>query len=177
MMKLLSNILLPIFLLTLFATCQSGQKTLNEESYLLQVGDIRADPDLDEPAFALCNGEEYAFQYFNTGEGFRYKGEKSALITHFKQAYKPVTEGANNSGYIRIRFIVNCKGEIGRLRLLTSDFEYHPMEFHGDITEELLSIIKEMDGWEILMKNESPLDYYMYLIFKIDKGQIIEILP
>lgn len=170
-------LLLCIGLLYLAGSCQTAQEQKDTQNYLRQVGDITSDLTLDRPDFKTCNGEEYAFQYFNTGEGFRYQGEKTALVSHILNSYKPISSTTDQSGYIRIRFIVNCKGEAGRFRIISSNFDYQEKVFDKAITNQLLTILKELDGWEIMTKNEKPLDYYLYLIFKLDNGHIMEILP
>ena len=141
------------------------------------MGDIESDSTLDNPKFKTCNGDENAFQYFNTGEGLRYKGEKTALVSKIYNSYRPVKNSENQSGYFRIRFMVNCNGETGRFRILSSDFDYQDKRFDEAITKQLLSIVKSLDGWQIMTKNEKSLDYYQYLIFKLENGRIIEILP
>jgi hypothetical protein len=94
----------------------------------------------------------------------------------FKSSYKPV-EGKDQNGFIRIRFIVNCKGEAGRFRIIQSNLNFQNTEFDTKITTQLLDITRGINQWEILKRNGTPIDYYMYLILKIDNGEISEILP
>lgn len=65
----------------------------------------------------------------------------------------------------------------GRFRVLQSDYDYQEKEFNEEIVSQLLSITKQINYWEILYKEKNPVDYYMYLIFKITDGQLTEILP
>ena len=176
-MKSSFKILICIGILILGGSCQTDREKKDKESYLRQVGDITSDLTVDNPAFKTCNGDEYVFQYFNTGEGFKYQGEKTALVSQILNTYKPIANSKEQSGYIRIRFIVNCEGEAGRFRVISSDFDYQEKMFDKAITNQLLAILKDLDGWEIMTKNGNPLDYYLYLIFKLDNGHIIEILP
>jgi hypothetical protein len=176
-MKLSFKVLIFISLLCFIVSCQTGEKNKDKQTYLRFVGDIESDSILDNPKFKTCNGDEHAFQYFNTGKGLRYKGEKTALVSTIQNSYKPVKSVKNQSGYIRLRFIINCKGEAGRFRVLSSDFDYQDKEFDKAIVNQLLTIVRGLDGWEIMIRNEKSLDYYLYLIFKIENGRIIEILP
>ena len=57
------------------------------------------------------------------------------------------------------------------------DNTYEQKEFDERITNQLLAITKELDGWKILPNTQEARDYYQYLIFKIDEGNILEILP
>jgi hypothetical protein len=60
---------------------------------------------------------------------------------------------------------------------LQSDYNYQEKNFNKEIVSQLLNITKEIENWEAFKRNEVPVDYYMYLIFKITDGQLTEILP
>ena len=81
------------------------------------------------------------------------------------------------SGNIRIRFLVNCKGVSGRYRIIGMDKNYKEKHFDTSITNQLLSITQRLVKWKPFIKNNIQRDYYQYLIFKIEKGELIEILP
>ncbi|MCH4822100.1 hypothetical protein ML462_02855 [Gramella lutea] len=163
-----------ILLCLIIWSCKEG--TGREEEYLRWVGDIEQNDEIDEPDFKICNGDEKILQYFNFGEGPVYSGEKSKIIDLFESKYQPVT-GKNENGLIRIRFVVNCEGEAGRYRVLQSDENYLKKEFDKKIVSQLLKITSEIEKWKVLKRDEFPINYYMYLIFKIKDGKIIEILP
>jgi len=146
-----------------------------DSKYLRWVGDILYDENLDDKHDHLCNGEEYVLQYFNIGQGLAFKGEKKAIVDFFNKHYQNVE--VEESGWIRIRFIVNCKGETDRYRMLQADRNYKAFEFDAKITDQLMDLCKRLEGWQVLPDNEHPKDYYQYLSFKIDRGRIIEILP
>ena len=164
------------FVLSMLYSCQSEKKAVEKEAYLRWVGDIAQNEHLDDLNFRVCNGDENSLQYFNLGYGPVYKGEKSSLINTFKSNYKAITD-ANENGLVRIRFIVNCEGKAGRFRVLQSDYEYQETEFNSDIVSQLLNITKGIEHWEVLYRDNVAVDYYMYLIFKIRDGQLIDILP
>lgn len=151
----------------------------NEETekviYPRQIGDISYDVKLDNPNFVPCNGDDKIYQYFNTGKGVEYKGGKKEIIDVFKEKYAPINN--EESGLIRIRFIVNCKGETGRFRVKQMSNNYEQYTFDDRITNQLLMITQSLGGWKIKISNENKIDYYQYLIFKIEKGNLIEILP
>lgn len=164
-------VLVTVVIVLSFLSCQP-----DKPNYLRWVGDIEHNTQMDDINFKVCNGDEQVFQYFNLGEGPVYSGEKSNILNTFKSNFKQVADNDEN-GLIRIRFIVNCEGKAGRFRVLQSDYNYQEKEFNNEITSQLLSITKQIDNWKILYNNEKPVDYYMYLIFKITDGQLIEILP
>ncbi len=147
-----------------------------QESYPERTGDIEFDEKIDRSDFKICF-PEYIFQYFNDSKGSEYTGEKIALEKEIREKY--VTANLKGeSGLIRIRFIVNCKGETDRFRLISMDTDYNPKTFDKSITEQLMEITKNLKGWKPkLYKEQSTIDYYQYLIFKLKDGHITHILP
>jgi len=167
---LLSPILISLF-------CLIGCKELNpSEKYLRWVGDIEFNPALDDPEFYPCNGEEQVLQYFNLEAGPQFPGEKPALEQLFKSQYA-ADSIAGQSGWIRLRFMVNCKGKAGRFRLLEANSSMVAFQFDSSISEQLMSITKSIKEWPILYRDQKAIDYYFYLTFKLKDAQIQEILP
>lgn len=147
----------------------------NNSKYHRWVGDSKINLEIDDANFNLCHGESRVKQYFNFSQGLQYEGEKNELFRHFKQKYNPIN--STQSGWVRIRFIVNCKGETGRFRIISSDENYKEQDFEKEIINQLLEMTKALNGWEILPELDKSEDYYQYIIFKIHQGDIIEILP
>ncbi len=151
-------------------------KVPEQKKYLRWVGDIAYDASIDKSDFSICNGEDKIVQYFNDGNGLEYEGEKIAIEKVFAKEYrleKPIQE----TGLIRIRFIVNCQGESGRFRVLGMNSLYEEKNFAPLIVNELLRITKSLKGWKIKSMQNQTIDYYQYLIFKMENGKLIEILP
>ena len=76
---------------------------------------------------------------------------------------------SKQSGLLRIRFVVNCKGETDRFRLMGMDENFQPMDFETEISHQILDLTKKMEGWlpiEMEEMDNMTLDYYQYLIFK-----------
>ena len=143
--------------------------------YMRMVGDSEFDPEKDDPNFKLCFSENQVRQYFNFGRGLQYEGEKKALVEHFFKQYKPVD--TDQSGLIRVRFIVNCKGETGRFRLIEADENYQKTKFDERITQQLLTLTKSLKGWKPQADEYAERDFYQYLVFKIKNGDLIEMMP
>lgn len=157
--------------MTLFFSCQT-EKLNSRPDY---VGDIQFDEKLDKKDFFLCDGGDI-YQYFNNSGGMEYEGEKLAIEEEFSKKYHSENV-KNENGWVRIRFVVNCKGETDRFRILVSDFNYQPIEMDSKITTQLLQITKDLKGWKTKTYQKHTVDYYQYLIFKIKDGKIAEILP
>lgn len=156
-----------LFILILFSVQSTAQSLKNNLDY---VGSIDYDSNLDKLEFKLCN-PQYIYQYPSGGYGLLYEGEMYSLKKIFFDEY--INQNIKNqSGMIRIQFIVNCNGEIDRFRMISSDKNYNSILFDKKITSQLLAITKSLKGW-----GAKNIDYYQYLIFKIKDGNLIEILP
>lgn len=150
------------------------QKANSQQTYLDQVGDIKFDEKIDDPQFKTCN--KFIFQYYNFGKGLQYQGEKVKIIESFK-GFKE-TNSTEDSGYVTIRFIVNCEGKTGMFRIQEMNDNYEPKKFSENLKTQLLKITQSLNGWIIPMdESGSKLDYYQYLTFKLESGRIIEIMP
>ena len=145
------------------------------QEYPRWVGDIAYNPTLDDSSFQLCWHDNFVFQYFNMEAGMQYQGEKAAILAHFQRNYKPVP--SNQSGWIRLRFIVNCQGQSGRFRIQQADENYQPRDFDPVIVEQIIQLTQALNGWQVIKRKGMAVDYYQYLIFKINQGEIERILP
>ena len=164
------------FLLILISSSVFSQTERLKNEYPKTVGDIEFDPKTDNKNFVICQDDfNYSFQYFDL-EGFSYEGEKLAIENEFRKSYDS-KKVKKESGLVRIRFIINCQGKTDRFRILSVDENYKAKEFDKNITEQLLQITKRLDGWKPKKYKEKEVNYYQYLIFKLVKGQLIEVLP
>ncbi len=156
----------------LFHNCITAQVSVQETRW---IDDIVQDSTLDGMDFKICNADDQIIQYFNDGKSVQYKGGKPIIEATFFSAYTPVD--ITQSGFIRIRFVVNCLGKTGRFRLLSSDLNYQPYPFTPEITDQLLQITKSMKDWQPKTWKGMQIDYYQYLVFKIENGKLTHILP
>ncbi|MDQ6469903.1 hypothetical protein RB619_04535 [Flavobacterium sp. LHD-80] len=166
--------ILKLLLLVPLISC-GQEKSETGPGYPDYVGDIGFNAEMDNKDFELCF-EKHIFQYFNTGNGLEYDGEKSAIEKEFAEKYKSEII-KNETGLIRINFVVSCKGKTDRFRLIGMDENYNEKFFVKSITEQLMGITKSLKGWKGKKYSEKEIDYYQYLIFKIENGQLKEILP
>ncbi|MGB3468300.1 MAG: hypothetical protein WBA74_23645 [Cyclobacteriaceae bacterium] len=163
-------IILPVIC---YWSCSSPEKESTDE-VLRHVGDILYDPALDTTDFKPCH-EDLTYQYYNFSNGIRYTGEKAAIRRAFKRNFRPTGNG--ESGYLTVRFIVNCEGKTGWFRLVTMDKDYREVALSDDLTDQIMKITRELDGWLPGEFDDKPYDYYQYLTFKITNGDIEDIMP
>jgi hypothetical protein len=61
--------------------------------------------------------------------------------------------------------------------LLTADLNYQPRSFSPEITTQLLNIVQSMKGWEPKRWKNTQIDYYQYIICRVDNGHLTHVLP
>jgi len=179
MMKHLFKVLFLSLVFLVLISCQQEKKKEKEISQfadpnlVTQVGDILPNSEIDGD-FQNCNIGLIP-QYYAYDEKPFAKG-KLDFERYIRQNYK-APENSKESGLLRIRFVVNCKGKSGRFRLLAMNEIYEPMDFSSSISDLLLKLTKEYKEWRVLSKKGLESDYYFYVIFKINQGKIVEVLP
>ncbi|HAA15038.1 MAG TPA: hypothetical protein DCE41_26420 [Cytophagales bacterium] len=140
-----------------------------------QVGDITFDPALDDPNFEICDSLRTQQYYAISSD--RFEGEKYAVVKYFEENYDPAPF-LGQSGFLTIRFVVNCKGETGRYRVYSEvDMDMNPQVFDPALAARLLALTKGLEGWKLGQRNNLTYDYYQYLLFKLEDGNLTEILP
>ncbi|MCA4895297.1 MAG: hypothetical protein ING84_09865 [Cytophagales bacterium] len=159
-------------LLVVYSSCQKSKA--QKSVYPNHVGDTAFDEKIDDPNFKVCTTGRIP-QYYEFGKSLQFKGEKPAIDKHFEILKQ--NESTAESGYITIRFIVNCEGKTGRYRIEEMSNDYQPMSFDKNLVEKILTLTKELSGWIVGGNPEQPVDYYQYLTFKIEGGKLIEIMP
>lgn len=169
----MKNLLLLILLIPLFTNCQTEKATVSK--YPAHVGDIVFNENLDDPDFKRCLSEKFTFQYYNDSKGFQYKGEKIKIEKKIKSL--DLKNDKNSNGYITIRFLVNCEGKTGMFRIQQMDDEYKEKPFDKNLSDQLLSFTKNLNGWIPKEYDGKKVDYYQYLTYKIENGKVSEILP
>jgi hypothetical protein len=161
--------------LAIFSACNPPKKIeASNFDYPKQVGDIKPDPMLDDTTFHACR-EANIPQYYSVNGSF--EGEKPAIERYFQQHFRKQKAWEKENGYLSIRFVVNCKGETGRFRIQEMGMDYQAKKFPETLSQHLLTLCKQMDGWQPGRSETFVYDYYQYLTFTIAKGEILRITP
>jgi hypothetical protein len=167
--------LIVLLILGLTGTRVLAQDTLPLPNPLpANVGDLKFDPKTDDPHFQICD-PDYIIQYYGTGTG--YKGGKKEIRNYLIQHFKYEAAFSAISGYITIRFIVNCKGQAGWFRIKQVDQHYQHANFNKRMVDQLFDLTKKLNGWIPGNVNGVNCDTYYYLNFKLLKGYLKDITP
>ncbi len=160
-----------LFFLPLLFSCQTEKVA---SSYPKFVGDISYDKTIDGDFKKCGENQNFSFQYYHSN-GFQYKGEKFEIFQELKS--KNISGNKDANGYITIRFIVNCEGKSGMFRTQQMGLDYKQTQLDNNLTNKLLDFTKSLRGWIPRQNEGQKIDYYQYLTYKIENGQVVEILP
>lgn len=147
-----------------------------ENKYLNNVGDTQFDPKIDAPDFKICNPNQ-SFQYYNFSNGFQYNGEKYEILNLWRDSFKSALKISKETGYITVRFLVNCEGKTGLFRIQQMDKDYKETLFDKKTVDTITSFVKKLNNWTLQEYKGEKVDYYQYLTFKLEDGTVKEILP
>ncbi|MEG0930581.1 hypothetical protein [Algoriella sp.] len=135
-------------------------------SFKTKVGRIDKKEIIDQgTSFEPCSSTIY--EYYN--DGFGYKTERYGIR-------KVISEPINQlnfpifSGNINVRFVINCKNEIGYFRIKTVDQDYKKVEISTDLQKRIVSIIQQLKDW-----NGKNKDSYYQIQIKLKNGKVEDI--
>lgn len=166
-----------IILAGCIASCAKQSK---EENFIPTENAFTTDSHYIDPAnsllnegFEVCN-EDYILQYYNP-ERATYSEGKNGLRNYILSNYK--NKNYTDSGYLNIRFVINCKGEAGRYVIHENDLKLEPKTFTKDLKDQLFSLTTKLKKWNPNFTHDLDRDSYMYISYRIENGNITEILP
>jgi hypothetical protein len=144
-------------------TYRKSSKDLSDYAY--------ADFQLCNPSlYENSNADWYYFKY-PSFDGGLYRLQKV-----FDDLFQTVENG-NNNGLVRVEFVINCVGDIGRFKVEELDFEYAKTNLNSAISSQVLQILKGAGKWIPGERRDQKLDTYKFLIFKVKNGRVDEIFP
>lgn len=171
----IKKVLSVLVYLILLSCSETKSESKTETKYFSDLGEIPFDEKLDDFNFKVCH-EDITFPFNFGGVGLIYEGEKKELVKTFLDNYQS-SELKGQNGFITIRFIINCEGKTGRFRVVEMDFNLKPKTFDKTISSQILNITKSLNGWVPYEYKGKAYDYQQYLTFKLEDGQLIDILP
>ena len=145
-------------------------------SYKNGVSYINPNSAIEVEAFEACYEEGILPSYFSRNKPTQFIHGKDSLRNYFFNEFHH--EGyTNESGYVTVRFVVNCQGEIGRYEIHSIGPDYKKKKFPSLFTDQLLKLTSQLQDWQSLQIGDTKFDSYFHLGFKIENGTILEILP
>ncbi|SHI85406.1 hypothetical protein [Aquimarina spongiae] len=151
-----------------------GKHSVDQEKYPHYIGYLDPQKTISKEGFETCNETKvYKTHHGAIPEAFKenkWAFRKNILETYGNNHY-------TNSGYLFFRFIVNCKGETGRFEITGTDFDFNTIQFNQELIDQLHQLTADSENWKVLQGKDTPIDYYVYVGYKIKNGEITEILP
>jgi hypothetical protein len=173
MKKILNWYLFISFLITvliIFCINYNNRRGFRETG---DIGDIHFDQNKDDTNFKICDSTIVP-QYFSVGT--EYVGGARAIKNEiFSKIEINNTRFLNNSGIITFRFLVNCKGEIGRFRVFQVDENQKETNFSLESLTKLEEVIKKLSKWELKAYKNNIYDSYYIVRCIIKDGLITDI--
>ncbi len=165
------NRFLPILLMTWLLGCNT-QKAEKALQYPDQFGEIKFNADLDNPAFELCD----ASNIVHSRVSLNYEGGRKRI----EEICKEKVNGRENpyafSGYILVRFLVNCKGQSDRFRIETLDDGFEKKACPDALILRVEKAVRSLDAWTITKPENEGKDHSKYLNFKMINGRVDAII-
>lgn len=131
-----------------------------------EVGNINKRDIIDQnTTFKPCSSDIY--QYYNDKTG--YKTERFGIRKEISQSINNLNY-PNFSGLINVRFIINCKNEIGYFKIKTTNQRYKNIEIPASLQKKIVAIIQQLKNW-----NGKNKDSYYQIYIKIRNGKVEDI--
>lgn len=164
------------FICILFTYISNGQNTTPKKfNSKEKVGAIAFDGNRDNPEFYLCD-EKNIMEYYQVNPKYG-EGLKSIRL-YFEPFLNELNQFIHvQSGLITIRFIINCKGDTDRFRVVGVDENYKSITLTTELKQYVIDTVKKMDKWQPGFYSNQYFDAYYTLSLKIRNGQIVDMLP
>ncbi len=163
---------LTILLLVLVSSCKKD--VISKEKYQNYIGYLDPGTTVSDENFEICGDEDIKGTHHGLPK-HAYKPNKGIFDKKIRSQYQ--NKGYSDSGYLNFRFIVNCRGETGRFEIIQMNLNLEEVILNQDMVDQLYQLTSQKDNWYGYRINENPIDYYMYVSYKIENGEISEILP
>jgi|TARA_B110000116_G_scaffold42963_1_gene35434 hypothetical protein len=148
---------------------------IDKNKYQHYVGYIDQEKALLKSEYVLCDKENIKLTY-NGAAAYAFKGTKKRFRDSILSKYNHTLY--QDSGYVSFRFLVNCEGEAGWFEIVEMNLDLQEVDLNDKMVEELLKLTSEKQNWNKLgYRKDEKFDYYMYILYRIENGQITEILP
>jgi hypothetical protein len=121
----------------------------------------------------LCE-PKYRFEYFQVAG----KNNKSSdqILKELRAVFVPPKD-FKQSGFLTIKFIVNCHKELCCFHVFEMGETYQPIEFDAGVKAQLITFIKNLNGWKSAEYEGKATNYRYYLNFVIKNGEFKKVSP
>ena len=159
-----------LFIISLFTFFNCKEKEKENPKYY-RIGSINKEIATRVDNFEICGERIIGFYHSSAPE--IYNGDKNNFRKRLLESYD--NNRYSDSGYLNLRFYINCKGDVGYLEVNELDLNLEKTNLDESMVRNLVDLVVLRDNWNPFYNEEA--NYYMYLNFRIENGEITEILP
>ncbi len=145
---------------------------VTKKSYSHDVGDILFDSRYDDSHFTMCDSSKIS----TSRSGLVYASNDGSVLAACKELFEFQPAFETYSGFVTIRFIVNCHNQADRFRAQPMDFDFSEKECPLQLINHLLGVARGLNHWRPSSERHASLDHAKYLNFKIKEGRIQNVL-
>jgi hypothetical protein len=151
---------------------------VKSNSALGQHYDVENKVIVDKNLFTNSKCERTYYDYFYSVEG-KYPESSKTILKNTKAFLSQRKTLIKGSGYINFNLGIACDGKLSRnLSVTQTNEKYGIANFEKHVIEDLYAFIKTMNKWKICVDDEKqPVNYIVFISFKIKDGEIINIIP
>lgn len=147
---------------------------VDDDAYPNYVGFINQETASLNDIYTLCDPETIYHVHHGASEK-GYTGNKKQFRDNILANYK--NENYSDSGYLNFRFLVTCEGNPGWFETIQVDSDFKKTRFSNKLVSQLRELTAKSENWNVINIEDNPVDYYMYVSYKLKDGEITEILP
>lgn len=156
-----------------FGYVLSNYQNQFDRKYEGHIGYLNPDnPDISEN-FKRCS-DNLPIGFYHSSAPYLYNGGKPVFRRFIQNNFSE--NSFTDNGYLNFRFLINCNGELGDVEINQLDTNLEIATLNQDLVSKLSKLTLKKENWSDIETKEVR-DFYMYIIYKIENGQIVEILP
>ena len=133
------------------------------------------------PEMQMCGDSTNGFQ---TVQYYQFKGKNTKssqqILSEWRTFFKKSPD-FKESGFLTIRFILNCNGEPRVHRFYEMDLDYQKKTFSDTLKAQVWAFVQQLGGFQkgiyTYQNKKYDVNYYYYFIFKIRDGEFETIAP
>jgi hypothetical protein len=85
-----------------------------------------------------------------------------------------------NSGYLIVHYNINCSGKVGNFGLTQMNRDFKATSFTKEFVNHIINKVSELEDFPSSNSQLEWLNYkdvHAFLMFKINKGKIVDVCP
>lgn len=151
-----------------------GKFNEDRQKFPHYVGYINKEKALLNNTYELC-GNKSIYKTHHGAPDDAFAGSKKQFKNFIRSNY--INKSYQDSGYINFRFLVNCEGNAGWFEIIEMNLQLEETKLNKDMVEQLFNLTSNPNNWAVYTYKNKPRNYYMYISYRIENGEIAEILP